>query len=238
MEESPGPLERASAIGPPGFWARYGEGVWITAVALGIIALNLVMSRGGVWGLLFRVVTNLVVPMALLQRFARRPVREYGSDFTDLRAQVVWTVYAFVLLAPVVVWFATRVEFQRHYLFTGSGSEFIYKELFEYGVRYFAWEYLLRAFLLFGLARQFGWWAVLLEEVIIFPLAHIGKPTLEIVVSAYAGLVFSVAAYRSKSFLPAFMSHWALAVTQDVLIFVHFRGWGPILQALGASPAG
>lgn len=214
-----------------GLWARWGEGVWITGVSLGVIALNLTMPPGRMDA---RVLTNWLLPHVLLWYWARHPVREYGLDFRDVKGQVRWTGYAYGLLLPVIIVFAQRGEFRRFYGFAEpDGAAFLYKELVEYGVRFAVWEFLLRAFLLHGLARHFGWWAVILEEVIIFPLAHIGKPGLEMAASAYAGLVFSVASYRSRSFLPAFLSHWGLAVTLDTIVFVGKWGWAPILKVVG-----
>ena len=66
------------------------------------------------------------------------------------------------------------------------------------------------------------------EEAIVLRL---GKPLPEIIFSAIAGIIFSVAAYRSKSFVPAFVAHWGLAATLDAIVFVQEWGWEPILNA-------
>lgn len=178
-----------------------------------------------------RIVTFLVLPFALLYRFARQPLRDYGLDFRNAKTQVKWAIYAYLLALPAVIVFSQREEFQQFY---GSsepdGLSFLFKILVIHGVSMFAWEFLLRGFLLFGLAIHFGWWAVILQEVIIFPAAHVGKPLPEIMFSAIAGIIFSVAAYRSKSFLPAFVAHWGLAATLDAIVFVQAWGWEPILS--------
>jgi membrane protease YdiL (CAAX protease family) len=44
---------------------------------------------------------------------------------------------------------------------------------------------------------------------------HRDKPALELAEALWAGIVFAVVAWRSGSFLPAFVAHWAVAVTMD-----------------------
>jgi membrane protease YdiL (CAAX protease family) len=70
----------------------------------------------------------------------------------------------------------------------------------------FAWEYLLRGFLLFGLKERFKEASILIQMVP-FVLLHIGKPEIEILMCIPMGLWFGYIAYRGKSFWPAFITH-------------------------------
>ena len=70
----------------------------------------------------------------------------------------------------------------------------------------FAWEYLLRGFLLFGLKEKFKETSILIQMVP-FVLLHIGKPEIEILMCIPMGLWFGYIAYRGKSFWPAFITH-------------------------------
>jgi len=70
----------------------------------------------------------------------------------------------------------------------------------------FAWEYLLRGFLLFGLREKFKEASILIQMVP-FVLFHIGKPEIEILMCIPMGLWFGYIAYRGKSFWPAFITH-------------------------------
>ncbi|MEE8156092.1 MAG: type II CAAX endopeptidase family protein [Phycisphaerales bacterium] len=226
--ESPKNPEKAKTARPARSWGRWGEGIWISAVSLLMMFLIIVVWPGQVQ---IRIVAFLVLPFALLYRFARRPLRDYGLDFRNVKGQVRWTIYAYLLALPAVIVFSQLEEFQQFYGFSeADGLSFLFKILVIHCVSMFAWEFLLRGFLLFALAHHFGWWAVILQEVIIFPAAHVGKPLPEIMFSAIAGIIFSVAAYRSKSFLPAFVAHWWLAATHDAIVFVQEWGWEPILR--------
>jgi membrane protease YdiL (CAAX protease family) len=42
-----------------------------------------------------------------------------------------------------------------------------------------------------------------------------------LVQAAWGGIVFGIVAWRTRSFLPAFAAHWAIAVTMDWLCYQH-----------------
>jgi len=83
----------------------------------------------------------------------------------------------------------------------------------------FAWEYLLRGFLLFGLKEKFKEASILIQMVP-FVLLHIGKPEIEILMCIPMGLWFGYIAYRGKSFWPAFITHTFINFT--LKYFVNF----------------
>lgn len=83
----------------------------------------------------------------------------------------------------------------------------------------FAWEYMLRGFLLFGLKEKFKEASILIQMVP-FVLLHIGKPEIEILMCIPMGLWFGYIAYRGKSFWPAFITHTFINFT--LKYFVNF----------------
>jgi len=70
----------------------------------------------------------------------------------------------------------------------------------------FAWEYLLRGFLLFGLRERFKEASIIIQMAP-FVLLYIGKPEVEILMCIPMGLWFRYIAYKGKSFWPAFITH-------------------------------
>jgi membrane protease YdiL (CAAX protease family) len=44
-----------------------------------------------------------------------------------------------------------------------------------------------------------------------FALAHLGKPEVETLSTIFGGFLFGLVAWRSKSFLYAFLIHWFVA---------------------------
>lgn len=70
----------------------------------------------------------------------------------------------------------------------------------------FAWEFIYRGYLLFGLKDKLKEGSILLQMVP-FVLMHLGKPELETVSTVFTGMLFGYVAYRGKSFWPAFIIH-------------------------------
>ncbi len=89
-----------------------------------------------------------------------------------------------------------------------------------YGMYLFCWEFFFRGYLLLGLSRAIGWWAIVIQAAA-FSLLHLGKPVPEFVGSFGAGVILGWIALRAKSFVPCFILHWAAALTFDALVVSH-----------------
>lgn len=94
--------------------------------------------------------------------------------------------------------------------------------LASYGMYLFFWEFFFRGYLLQGLERSIGLWAVLLQAVA-FGLLHIGKPPVEVFSSFAAGIILGVLALRAKSFIPGFVLHWGISLCFDLLVIAGRR---------------
>jgi membrane protease YdiL (CAAX protease family) len=83
----------------------------------------------------------------------------------------------------------------------------------------FATEFCFRGFLLFPLGRELGIVRAIAIQTALYVLLHAAKPPLELVQALWAGVVFAIVAWRSRSFLPAFVAHWAVAISMDWLCY-------------------
>jgi membrane protease YdiL (CAAX protease family) len=83
----------------------------------------------------------------------------------------------------------------------------------------FAWEFILRGFLLFGLKEKLGEVSILVQMVP-FVLLHFGKPEIEMISTIIMGIYFGYVAYRSNSCWPAVLMHIYINITAR--IFVNF----------------
>lgn len=86
----------------------------------------------------------------------------------------------------------------------------------EKAIRIFAWEYIFRGFMLFGLKEKMKESAIVVQ-MIPFTLLHLGKPVLETTSCIISGTYFGYLAYRGNSFWPAFIVHFYLNIA---LLFV------------------
>jgi uncharacterized protein len=81
----------------------------------------------------------------------------------------------------------------------------------------FAWEYIFRGFLLFGLKERLGAWSVVVQ-MIPFVLLHFGKPELEVISTIPVGLYLGYICYRGNSFWPAYIIHLFINVLFSVYV--------------------
>jgi membrane protease YdiL (CAAX protease family) len=129
-----------------------------------------------------------------------------------------WILVAAVGMLAVVAVAGRTTLFQAMYPLRALVREepryLLYYEL-SYGFYFFCWEWFFRGFLLFGLARGVGRWAILLQAVP-FGFLHWGKPWPEIAGSFVAGLILGELALRARSFLPCFALHWLIALGMDL----------------------
>lgn len=188
------------------------EGAWYAAVPVLATGLLLVLTR------LLRA-RAAVFPEHGFRAFGWRVGRRAGWRDAGI---------LYLLMLPLVAFAACRDEFRSTYPLYRLGTVTVLSFALWEAVHLFymfGWEYLHRGFLLFGLERQMGRWAVLAAAVP-FALLHIGKPELEAYGSFIAAVGLGWLALRSRSFLPCVLLHWAVAGTLDLVLVLRGGGSG------------
>ncbi len=214
--------------------------IFVALVGAAVVAGLFVFNRHAVYYNQY-IVGNLIglfwIPMLSIFFLFREEAGQFG--FTLGASRKVWVVAA-VLLAGVVAlmipasrWavfqdyyplFRRYPEF-RHVLFgrypevspwSAAPLVMAYAEA-SYGMYLFCWEFFFRGYLLLGLSRSIGWFAVVVQAAA-FCLLHCGKPGIEVVASFGAGLILGIVALNAKSFVPCFVLHWAAALSFDALV--------------------
>lgn len=82
--------------------------------------------------------------------------------------------------------------------------------VFETAVFMFAWEFLLRGYVLYALKPRLGPHRANAVQTIIFFLAHYSKPFIEFISTAGTGLLFGYITLRSRSVFPMAAIHTAI----------------------------
>ena len=144
----------------------------------------------------------VVLPLLTIFIILRKNPFDYGFKLGNYK---LWGFYvAITVIIGIPILYVGS-------LFTSVGQ--YYTKPFEYHSFFtqmvpllFAWEYLLRGFLLFGLRERFKEASIIIQMVP-FVLLHIGKPEVEILMCSPMGLWFGYIAYKGKSFWPAFITH-------------------------------
>ncbi|MCL6519854.1 MAG: CPBP family intramembrane metalloprotease [Armatimonadetes bacterium] len=166
------------------------------------------------------------VPILIVMLFLRQEPSLFGFTPGDIGRGIRYSIILFVVVLPFLIIASRMHQFQSYYpLQPRIVYDAVYFGYFElaYGMYLFCWEFFFRGFLLFGLSRTIGFWAVFVQAAT-FGIMHMGKPAPEVAASFVAGVALGVVALRSRSFLPCFLAHWASAVLFDVLIIIGKKG--------------
>jgi membrane protease YdiL (CAAX protease family) len=86
----------------------------------------------------------------------------------------------------------------------------------------FAWEFLWRGFMLFGLEAKFGYYTVLIQ-MLPFVILHNGKPELETFGAILGGILLGILALRTRSFIYGVLVHFFVMFSIDVISALRFR---------------
>lgn len=183
------------------------------------------------WGL-SSVVWRIVVPFGVVVFVFREPLSEWGWRATGQLRHAFPYLAFFAAMVPILFVVSQLPSFQHTYPFYGfayeGGWQFWGYQL-SYGVQFLGVEAFFRGFMLFGLERRLGWYAVPVM-VIPYVMIHFGKPWPEVFAAVVAGFLLGWMALRSRSFLWGAALHWAVALTMDFFVMGHRLGFG---EALG-----
>jgi membrane protease YdiL (CAAX protease family) len=165
------------------------------------------------------VVCYLVIPALVVKLVLRQSLADYGLRFRGaLRHLKVYVVlYALVLPAVIAVSFSQR--FQEQYPFYKDYAlrippGFLWWEV-AYAAQFFALEFFFRGFMVHGLKRRFGFYAVP-AMCIPYCMIHFGKPFPETLGAIVAGLVLGFLSLRTGTIWLGFLIHVSVALTMDI----------------------
>ncbi|MEO0145217.1 MAG: CPBP family intramembrane glutamic endopeptidase [candidate division WOR-3 bacterium] len=148
---------------------------------------------------------------------------EWGLGLGRWRWWTVWTLVLLLLIVPLVLLAAWAFPVMREYYPVYGPAKKSLSELFKYqggmGFYMLGWEFLFRGFLLFGMARRGGEHFAVLFQAIPFFLMHDGKPEPEMVSSFFGAIFLGYFCLKARSFWPAFILHWALNLSMEILGF-------------------
>jgi membrane protease YdiL (CAAX protease family) len=175
------------------------------------------------------VVPMIVVPLLVARFGLGIPLASLGLRWPGLAATARFGGLAFLAALPLVLWMSQRPELVAFYpsrQFPPAREHVIglvFLWTFMHGPQLAAVECLFRGVLLQPLARRFGFAPATALMLAPYVALHATKPGLELVLATWGGFLFSWAAWRTRSFAPAFVAHWLIAVTMDALCFAQLR---------------
>lgn len=180
----------------------------------------------GYWGVA-SVVIRMVIPCLIIVFIYREDIRDYGYRIRGAVKDGKIYLFLYAVMFPVVLGVSYTKPFQRKYPFYDNAmlglEHFATYQLF-YGVQFIALEAFFRGFMLFALARRFGYYAIPIMTIP-YCMIHFGKPAAETFGAIIAGLALGYLAMKSKSWVYGAALHWGIGITMDLLAIMHKGGF-------------
>lgn len=159
-----------------------------------------------------------VLPAVLGITFFRKPLGQWGVTFGRRGRTALWVAISLPVFVALGAFSATMPELRRVYpinpLASMSAAAFA-AHAATYLIFYLGWEFFFRGFLLFGLENELGAANAVLIQAIMSAMLHIGDPAGEAFGGFAGGILWGVAALRTRSLLPGLAGHAALGLSLD-----------------------
>lgn len=164
-------------------------------------------------------VLRVFIPLLIIVLVLKHSPKDYGYRVKGSLQHVPIYLLLLIAVMPLVYLASTQGSFQDKYPFYDHahlGGWHLWGFEFFYFIQFFSLEAFFRGFLIFGLFRRFGYYAVLIM-VIPYCMIHFNKPFTETIGAIFAGFALGVLALRSGSFLLGVLLHYAVALAMDLL---------------------
>ena len=190
---------------------------WFVAASRALTGIeSLGFHRHG-WAHLSALVILMLVPLLVSYWGERWGPRFLGLSLRGSAKEFVVVTVLWLLFVPVIYIAAGTPSFAKTYprlrAIETDAALFVAYQAY-YLVKWTAWEFFFRGFLLFGLWPDMRGRAVLVSTIA-FTAMHAGKPPAELLGSFFAGLILCFIAYRGRSIWPGVFLHSMVATTMD-----------------------
>lgn len=197
---------------------------WMHSIAPDLAATlfqeaNLQLSYLLYWAL-GQTLLYLVVPVVQILFFFRQSLTDYGlkaRGFANL-----WSLYLAMLaiMVPIVLMVSKTENFQATYPFYRlNGEESLWPRFWIWEAAYFlqfvGLEFFFRGYLLHGVKRRFGAYAIFVMMVP-YCMIHFGKPMPETFAAIVAGVVLGFMSLKTRSIWMGAALHLSVALTMDL----------------------
>lgn len=157
-----------------------------------------------------RFIYYFIIPMIVITLLFRESPTEYGFRIGDWKRGAAWVLFACVGMAIILYFVAKTPAMQRYYEGKNPGSTGFL--IYISAVELFAWEFVWRGLMLFGMAKVLGPGPAIFLQAVPFAFMHLGKPELETLSTIFGGAAFGFIAWNTGSFLYPAIIHTFIVV--------------------------
>ena len=148
----------------------------------------------------------LFVPLAAGFLLFRDKPWDYGIRVGRWKLGLIAVAASLAVMAPILYGASGMPDFRSYYHRYAIDWPQL---LLDTALFMFAWEFLFRGYMLFGLEESLGRSAIFVQTIP-FVLLHLEKPFLETLACIPGGFILGYIAYRTRSFLPCFVIHFGV----------------------------
>jgi membrane protease YdiL (CAAX protease family) len=215
--------------GRPAFYNGSGVSDWV-AENFGALFVEFSRVGGYLWWGAASLIILTLAPLAIIVWWIGRSPREYGFRISGIGRHIPMYGALYLATLPALFWASSWNSIQETYPFydrAAEGGAAYWLYALGYAVQFVGVEAIFRGYMTFGLLRRFGSFAIPIMTIP-YVMIHFVKPMPEAVAAIFAGLILGYLAVRSKSFVPGFVLHVAVAMTMDLLVLWRIGALGAV----------
>jgi membrane protease YdiL (CAAX protease family) len=170
-------------------------------------------------------VTFFIIPVLIIKLAFKEKVSAYGIKAGDYNTGIKLSAIILMIMIPVIWLVTSQSAFSLTYpLLDRARDSWRVFIIYEFGllIYLFAWEFIWRGFMLFGLKEKFGYYAVLIQ-MIPFLILHNGKPPAETFGAILGGIALGILAYRTQSIYYCIVTHAGIMLSMDFISTLRYR---------------
>lgn len=156
-----------------------------------------------------------VIPLAAGFLFFRDKPWDYGIRIGRWKLAAILTAITLAIFSLIVYAASKRPDFYSYYHMSNVNWP---KWIITWTLYMFAWEFIFRGYMFFGLEKSIGTSAIFVQAIP-FVLLHLGTVSWEALATIPEGFALGYIAYKTRSFLPCFIIHIGIHILMAVLTY-------------------
>ncbi len=160
-----------------------------------------------------------LIPVTVIKLVFKQNLSDYGLNSKGSLKNYKTYLLFFIIMLPLVVMVSFSDSFQNKYPFYKPYNETLYPNFIVwqcfYFLQFFALEFFFRGFMIHGLKKHFGYYAVFIM-MIPYCMIHFQKPLPETIGAILAGIALGSLSLKSKSIWLGVAIHYSVAITMDI----------------------
>ncbi|MGB0886473.1 MAG: CPBP family intramembrane glutamic endopeptidase [Vicingaceae bacterium] len=160
-----------------------------------------------------------IIPLLIIKVFFKDKLSDYGLSPKGFFGNYKIYVIFFLFMIPLILMVSTTESFQHKYPFYNPNEESLWPNFIIwqvlYLVQFFALEFFFRGFMIHGIKKRFGFYAVFVM-MIPYVMIHFQKPMPETLGAIFAGIILGALSLKSRSIWLGVAIHYSVAITMDI----------------------